>query len=213
MLHPEAQLIADLDDGSSRLSGAFGGLDALFARQPTIDASLSRLADWRQLRPDSDGPDLVEAILLRTWAWSVRGHGFAKSVSPQQWALFAQRLEMSAAAQEDAKRKERPSPVWFELALKLGLERAVPRKELRAIFDDGRARFPDYYQLHVDMLRVLQPRWSGSYGEVDNFIAEMVRAEAAADGPQMYAACLRSLRSWKATTPTCSRTPTRSGRI
>ena len=196
MLHPPPQKqLADLDDGSSLLSGAFGGLDDLFERQQTLDATLSRLADWRQLRPDSDGPDLVEAILLRSWAWSVRGHGFAKSVSPQQWALFAQRIEMAAAALEDAERNGRRSPVWFELALTLGLERTTSTEDLRAIFEDGRVRFPDYYQLHVGMLRVLQPRWRGSYGEVDNFIAEMVRAESAAGGPQMYARLYASFAS------------------
>jgi hypothetical protein len=183
MLHPQSGELADLDDGSSRLSGVVAGLTDLFESQQTLDTALSHLADWRKLRPESDGPDLVETILLRTWAWSVRGHGVAKSVSPQQWALFAHRQEMAAAALEDAERKERPSPVWFELALALGSEGSTHTTELRTLFDEGRALFPDYYQLHAGMLRALQPRWGGSYGAVDNFIAEMARA----DGPQMYA--------------------------
>ncbi len=187
MLHPSSQRLADLDDGSSRLSGLVGGLADLFERQQSLDASLSRLADWRRLRPDSDGPDLVEAILLRSWAWSARGDGLAKTVSRQQRLLFAQRMEMAAAALEDAEREDRPSPVWFQLALVLGLDHSSPQPLLREIFDDGIARFPDYYELHADMLRTLLPRWRGSYGEVDNFIAEMVRREDASQRPQMYA--------------------------
>src|ERR1044072_7297322 len=37
------------------------------------------------------------------------------------------------------------------------------------------------------MLRVLLPRWHGSFGEDDNFIAEMVRSEDPSSGPPMYA--------------------------
>ena len=187
MLHPRAGHIADLDDGSSRLSGIASGLGDLFNVPTAQDRVLSQLADWRAERPRSDGPDLVEALFFREWAWSVRGGGFAESVSPQQWALFEQRVEMAAAALEDAARSATRSPVWYQLMLQLGVDRSRRRTELRAVFDAGIAAYPDYDGLHSGLLRALLPRWGGSYEEVDNFIAERVRNAPAGSGPEVYA--------------------------
>lgn len=187
MLHPRPSEIADMDDGDSRLTGLIGGLTDLFEQEQSLEVALARLGDWRRERPDSDGPDIVEAMLFRSWAWSVRGEGYTDTVSSQQWQLFAQRIAMAQAALDDAKDRPLPSPVWYQLALQLGLDGGLSNAELRAIFDAGAARYPDYYGLHSAMLRVLMPRWKGSYGEVDNFIEEIVRRTSEARGPEMYA--------------------------
>jgi len=187
MLHPAKDGLADLEDGGSRLSGVVGGLDDFLGRGPTLDNVYSRLADWRRARPASDGPDLVEAVLLRSWAWSARGSGSVQSVSPQQWAWYAQRIEMATAALEDAEKKQEPSPVRYQMALQLGVDQGTHQSELRPVFDTGIAKFPGYEPLYAGMLRALLPRWGGSYGDVDNFIESIVRQIPSAQGAEMYA--------------------------
>lgn len=187
LLHPVPKTIADLDDGDSSLRGVMGGLEDLFASQGELQSALSRLADWRETTPAADGPDLVEALLFRTWAWSARGSGTAKTIAPQQWAAYALRIEMAVAALEDAAEAPTLSPVRHELTLLLGLDQGKSAKDLRAVFDAGHAEFPEYYALHRNMLRALMPRWGGAYGAADNFIQEMVRKAPGMRGPETYA--------------------------
>jgi membrane associated rhomboid family serine protease len=100
MLHPTA-------DADAQLAGFVSGLQALFDQRQSLDTSFTQLAEWRHERPDSDGPDLVEAILFRSWAWAARGNKPAKEVPPQQWLIFQQRIAMAQAALRDADRGAR----------------------------------------------------------------------------------------------------------
>lgn len=187
MLHPPAGRIADLDDGESRLSGVLGGLEDSFEQRQTPEAVLARLGDWRRQRPGSEGPDLIEAALFHTWAWSARGGGFAKQVAPAAWALYRQRIVMAQAALAEAKRGEESSPVWYQLALAIGNDASLDKEVLRSTFDDAMLKYPDYYSLHSAMLRILMPRWHGSYEDVDDFIEEMLHISSTERRSEVYA--------------------------
>ncbi len=99
----------------AQLAGFVSGLQELFEQQRSLDGALSRLAEWRRERPGSDGPDLVEAILFRTWARAE--HREPTANSPEQWLLFKQRLAIAKAALQDADRGAKSSPVWHRLNL------------------------------------------------------------------------------------------------
>jgi membrane associated rhomboid family serine protease len=187
MLHPPSGSVANLDDGDSRLAGVFAGLSDSFEQRQTPEAVLARLGDWRRQQPDSEGPDLVEAALFHTWAWSARGGGYAKEVSPNAWALYGQRMVMARAALADAKRGAESSPVWYQLALVIGNDASLGKEELRSTFDDAVLKYPDYYSLHKAMLRILMPRWHGSYEEVDDFIEDMLNISSVDRRSEVYA--------------------------
>jgi membrane associated rhomboid family serine protease len=187
MLHPPAGSVADLDDGDSRVAGLWGGLQDSFEQRQTPEAVLARLGDWRRQQPDSEGPDLVEALLFHTWAWGARGGGYAKEVAPNAWALYGQRIVMARAALADARRGAQSSPVWYQLALVIGSDASLGKDELRSTFDDAILKYPDYYSLHRAMLRILMPRWHGSYEEVDDFIADMLNIWSADRRSEVYA--------------------------
>jgi hypothetical protein len=63
----------------------------------------------------------------------------------------------------------------------------VGKDELRSTFDDAILKYPDYYSLHRAMLRILMPRWHGSYEEVDDFIADMLNIWSADRRSEVYA--------------------------
>ncbi|WP_129779591.1 rhomboid family intramembrane serine protease [Peristeroidobacter soli] len=109
MLHP-AQASAD----DSQFAGIVTGMQALFNQRQSLENSLSQLAEWRRQRPDSDGPDLIEAILLRSWAWAARADGL----------IFQQRIALAQAALKDAYRAEQSSPVWHQLRQLIDQDRA-----------------------------------------------------------------------------------------
>ena len=163
--------LADLPDGGSTLSGLTAGLRNLFEYGGLdIQQLLGRTADWRRAAPASYQPELIEAMVFESWAWSVRGHGFANDVTRQAWAVFAHRTEMAAAGLREIADRAAVSPLWYELSLDVGLDQSLGVDRLREIFDQGSPKFPGYYGLHRSMLRILMPRWGGSYGGVNQFI-------------------------------------------
>ena len=65
------------------------------------------------------------------------------------------------------------SPLWYQLSLHVGADQEQSKTQLRATFDRGIDKFPAYSPLYSAMLRILMPRWYGSYEDVDEFINVM----------------------------------------
>ena len=183
-----SRALADLPDGSSRYEGLIGGLSDLFY-EGGLDALqlLGRTADWRRSVNNSTRPDVLEAMIFTASAWSVRGTGYAKSVSAQQWALFGYRTEMAAAALADTVDSARSDPVWYQLSLNIGLDQGLDADHLRTVFDEGNGRFPLYRPLERRMMRILMPRWGGSYDQEEQLINAIYKKTARGRGFERYA--------------------------
>jgi hypothetical protein len=174
LLRRSATSLADLPDGSSTLGALRGGLRDLFEYGALdVTQALARTSDWRRAVPGSVEADLTEVQIFESWAWSARGTGGANSVSPQAWALFGHRAALAAAGLEDVRERASSNPVWYQLSLNVGADRSVDVEKLRAIFNAGAKKVPGYLPLYNAMLRVLMPRWFGSYEKVDRFIEEV----------------------------------------
>jgi hypothetical protein len=165
--------IGDLPDGSSTVEGIGDGLATLFKYGSLeIVPALGRTVDWQQRTPNSIYPTLIQSLIFDSWAWGARGTGGADTVSPQTWVIFAQRAEMSAMGLSDIVERANTNPLWYELSLRVGLDRNQPLDDLRSIFKRGTTEAPDYWPLYRNMLRILMPRWNGSYEDVNRFIRE-----------------------------------------
>lgn len=171
----------DLPDGSSSFEGIIAGLDDLFSygAYSPLDL-LGKTADWRRRVPGSVHADVLDAFIFSRFAWAARGGGYAASVTPQAWAMFSYRTEMAAAALDDTRQRARADPAWYMMSMNVGLDRKADVASLHALHDEGSALFPDYLPLHRAMLRILMPRWGGSYKDEDAFISRV--AEQAPDG-------------------------------
>jgi membrane associated rhomboid family serine protease len=180
-------VIDDLPAGGSTYGAAVSGLDDLIEYGSMQIADLLRLtADWRYARPDSPLPGVVEAMIFEDWAWAARGTGYANSVSTQSWAVFAARSEMAVVSLRQSASQGRSTPLWYWLSISVGLDQGLPSDQLRAIFDQGYARFPGYLPLYRAMLRTLMPRWGGSYQKVDQFINAIYAKTWPSEGTRMY---------------------------
>ncbi len=180
--------LEDLPDGSSRYEGVVGGLTDLFGFGGLApDVVFGHIADWRRRVKNSTMADLAEATLLREWAWSARGNGYANSVTSQNMAAFTYRTEMAAAALDDLADRATDNPLWYTLSLEVGLDQAKDKEKLREIFDRGLTKAPQYRPLYRRMLRILMPRWGGSYEEVDKFINQIYAQTVKARGYERYA--------------------------
>jgi hypothetical protein len=144
---------------------------------------LGRTADWHQATPQSLYPELIQNLIFESWAWTARGHGGANSISPQAWALFAMRTEMAAMGLRELADRANGNPLWYQLSLDVGLDQSKSVGELRAIFDRGVRKQPEYWPLYRRMLRILMPRWLGSHADVQRFIRDI---SVTADGQRDF---------------------------
>ncbi len=180
--------LEDLPDGSSRYEGIVSGLTDLFRfGNVTPEIALGRTADWRREIKDSTMAELVEAMVFTEWAWSARGNGYANTVSNQNMALYAYRTEMAAAALDELGERASSNPLWYTLSLEVGLDQRKDREKVQAIFDKGTSVTSFYRPLYRRMLRILMPRWGGSYEDVDQFINRAYALSAAKRGFERYA--------------------------
>jgi Domain of unknown function (DUF4034) len=173
-LAQSAESIGDLPDGGSTLDGIVRGLGDLFDYGSLeVVPTLGRTADWQRQIPGSVYPRLVQTLIFQSWAWAVRGHGYAASISPEAWAAFAQRTEMAAMGLHETVERANTNPLWYQLSLNVGLDQSTPVVELRSIFNRGITEQPDYWPLYRAMLRIMMPRWGGSYEDVHGLIHDV----------------------------------------
>jgi Domain of unknown function (DUF4034) len=188
LMSDTSRAFADLPDGGSRYEGVIGGLSDLlnFGALDTLQL-LGRTADWRRAVKNSAKPDVLEAMIFSASAWSARGGGYATSVSPQQWTLFTYRTEMAAAALADTVDSARSDPLWYQLSLYIGLDQALDADHLRTIFNEAYAKFPHYRPLERRMMRILMPRWGGSYDQEEQLIYGLYKETVRERGLERYA--------------------------
>jgi rhomboid protease GluP len=180
--------LGDLPDGSSRYEGLNAGLDdAIRYGGLSVDAALGHTADWRRQVKDSTMADLVEAMIFQEWAWAERGSGSANTVTPQSFAIFSYRTEMSAVSLAEIAKRAADNPLWYTLSLNVALDQSKDKADLREIFDEGWSASADYRPVYRAMLRALMPRWGGSYDEVNRFIGEIQSKTWRTRGYEPYA--------------------------
>lgn len=180
--------LSDLPDGGSSLNALIVGLDDLISYGNLRgDQLLGRIIAWRRSYPNSLAAAFVEVMAYDQWAWNARGHDYASGVTAQAMAAFKARSLMAATVLNDIERQAINNPVWYSLSMSIGLSISRPKEELRAIFDKSAAAFPEYYRAHHAMMRILMPRWLGSFEEVRQFIEDMAAAAPTGQGDMVYA--------------------------
>jgi hypothetical protein len=168
------QLIASLsqpsqltDDGMPRLHGVILGLFGNMSQFREWGNYLRNIAQWRKESPDSYAADLVEVIVLRAWAWRMRGDGYAASVKPEAWTLYQEKISRASALLEKCKPRASRSPLWYQLSLGIARDAEWDKQRYRALFEEARRRFPWYVPLYDLATNYLSPLWSGSFEAVD----------------------------------------------
>lgn len=145
------------------------------------------LGSHRAARPDSwldaweaaAGPDDPDVALVRaratvSLAWHLRGGGWAKDTSREQFAGFhgtlvrAPRLNARAAELNP----DDPSPYVAEIWTALGL--GYSREEMRRIWKEVTARDPYHYGAHCAALQYWCAKWRGSEDLAVSFAREAV---------------------------------------
>jgi hypothetical protein len=103
-----------------------------------------------------------------SYAWEARGTGYAKTVSSQSAGLMAQRLDLAAQALEAAWQVKHDTRVCLEM-MRVELGQAQGRTRLDLWFQRGMQLDPNNYDLCIEKLEYLRPRWYGNRKEMIDF--------------------------------------------
>jgi len=156
-------------DGRPKLMAVYSGLKHFVEVYNSWSSDLNKIQSWRKYRPQDYGPDVVEALVWRAWAWHVRGTGYADSVSAEGWKLFNEKLDNAAAVLDRSKERATRTPLWYQVRLGVARDLGADDTQYQAIFDEAVARFPGYLPLYLQMAGHLSPKWGGSYSLLEKF--------------------------------------------
>ena len=133
-----------------------------FSNSHAWDTSYQLVRRWREKSPESRAAALTEALYWFDYAWSARGHGYARSVTPEGWKLFRERLQKAEAVLLESKPYASSSPLWGRIYIDVGNGLVWPKERLFEEFNEEIKKERDFNPIYSSMVVFLVPKWGGS---------------------------------------------------
>ncbi|MEZ0066399.1 hypothetical protein ABIA32_002409 [Streptacidiphilus sp. MAP12-20] len=134
------------------------------------------LRDWQRARPQDVDAACVDARGLVDLAWLIRGSGWAKDVTREQWQNFHRILGQVAGVCAEATRQDPADPVPWIVQLPAAMGLSKDHDEFRALWAEVAARAPYHVKAHQAALSYWLPRWSGSRELATAFVEDAIAA-------------------------------------
>lgn len=150
------------------------------------EGRIAELRDWVKARPDSITARVALASVQVDYAWNARGGGYANTVTAEGWKGFGERLKEAAETLAAAKRLPIKCPVYWCVAMDVGLGLELPKDRLNDIFHEAINYQPDFMSFYDCRANLLLPRWDGNHGEWENDLAQSADNVGGADGDALY---------------------------
>lgn len=141
---------------------------------------------WEEAYPDSLTQKIALADMLISYAWYVRGSGYADTVTPEKRKIFGQRLKRAQDAVSAARKHDEKDPYLWSAAMMTGLGAGYDKNSFDAIIAESRKYFPEYWHIETSRAYSLLPRWYGEEGDWEAFAQEAGDYRGGL-GPEVYA--------------------------
>lgn len=183
---------AGLHKRHERTSEGASALAAAYEAFPVKKETLALLDAWCVQRPDSSIALTQRGIFYVAYAWEVRGHGFASTVTAQDWETFYDRINAAKADLERATQLDSANYMaWVYL---MNVARAAPMGEGLTLFSLSRgaeeerldmmekafahavAADPEGDGAYLQKLEFLKPKWYGSWPKLFVFTRQAAAA-------------------------------------
>jgi len=140
-----------------------------------IEFKKNILDEWRNSQPESHIPWLIRGIFYTSYAWRIRGGGWAKDVPKDAWSKFHSILEQ---AQTDLEKSYQlnpndPNSSCNLLIVARGL--SYPREKMEEYFKNAVAAYLFHFGAHYQKLNYLMPKWHGTQQEMYHFTMECMK--------------------------------------
>lgn len=166
-----------LPGGYWKLDSVYNGLTQFYADYQAQEISdemwqnrLELLRRWKESAPRSITARVALAEAYIEYGWFARGSGYMNTVSSENRALLAQRIELAKNELAEARKMDIYCPRLYRERLYLGMTEGAPLEEFNQLFDEAVAREPNYLQAYLVKSENLTPKWNGENGDWQRFV-------------------------------------------
>lgn len=173
-----------LPGGGWKLAHFYQGLKAPDRFHP--EDHIARLNAWIAARPNSITPRVALAEVYLKYAWAARGAGYADSVTPEGWRLFALRAAQAKRVLDDAAHLTPMCPEWFSKMQTVALAQDWDRGRAEDLFQKAIQFEPDYIYFYKSYALYLLPKWDGEDGDAASFAKRIADTTGGPKGDFLY---------------------------
>lgn len=203
-------LAAELRDPNRRFRGGtaqitrFYGIVAEVKRLPTDESCRCRPVDpaafaakqaqleaWHAATPEQPTSAIALAKLWDDAGWAARGEEWARDVVPEQWITMRQDIAQAWEHLKDVDLDQ--DPVAHYVMIDITRARS-DRAAQDAAYAKAVETFPTYYDYYAQYADMLQQKWFGAPGELDDYLGRLTAPERGVDGQIAYAFAAYRLR-------------------
>ena len=164
-----SSLLRDNNEQKSYELQTFYSIISVIPDKKYLNQMQSVLNEWCNKQPNSHIPWLVRGSFYIEYAWLIRGGGFAKTVEKSAWPKFHEKLRLAKNDLERAWELNPNDPNSSSELIEVAIGLSLPEEEMEQYFQQGISVCPWHFQLHLQKLRYLMPKWHGSTSEMFNF--------------------------------------------
>lgn len=155
--------------------------------RPAYDMLLDKADRWVASSPSSPAAYIAKGIILMHEAWSIRGSGYAATVTEQNSRLFYQKARETYNYLQSVKHKADGDPAWYEVNISVMKAFDKNINKVMSIANEGLNKFPYYHGLYFMTVLYLTPKWHGDSAYIEEFALKSVQRTREKDGISMYA--------------------------
>src|SRR5271168_759595 len=162
--------------GAWRLHVFFGTLSSPgspTATDAARKAHIAKLEQWARSSAASPTPRIALAQTYLRFAWKARGHGYARTVTPEGWALFKERVQSARSTLEQSAVLAENSPHWYLEMQGVALDQQWDRAAFDALAERALVHEPGYQYFAISESNYLLPKWYGKRGDTEAYAAEV----------------------------------------
>lgn len=169
------KLLSDKNETSSyELSNLYSVL-ARVESDDDIKTKLEVLNKWCRENRESHIPWLTRGSFYISYAWHVRGSGWAKDVDEDAWPKFRKLIRIAREDLEKSFKLNPEDPNSSSRLIIVARALSYTREEMEQHYKNGFASSPWDLELHYQKLEYLKPKWGGSTKEMFDFADECLK--------------------------------------
>jgi parallel beta-helix repeat protein len=153
---------------------------------------ISYIEKWIAKYPTSVTPRIAMAISLSREGWSIRGGGFADTVSSSSWKSFEEYMYKAIEELKEAEKLNVKDPAlyaeWIYDAM--GLHKL---DDIETAFKKGVEIEPTYYPLYFNRCFAYLPKWYGKPGQYEQLARQAAHSTKDKIGNSLYFLLARSV--------------------
>lgn len=150
-------------------------------------AHYDRARRWREKDPGSVLAALAIAQHHIDLAWTVRGSGYANTVTPENWKVFHNNQAQAREEMDSVRAAGLKDANWRAQRLHIAFHLTEESPRYWGLVRDSIDAHPHDYEIYFAVANYLLPQWGGSMETLDAFAEKAVERTRAKEGNALYA--------------------------